>query len=215
MDKTKLRKILWTGDLLGVNKIDEWVDTAITNCTWNKERETIEGVIGELFLFEDAAFVRALVDKPWFPWLVTSMVQASYPYLLEHNAQFLKEIRDALLPHIGPEHTERLRYHLQHAIKLPYPVEVRELLNALWMKSMSLNECDYKRIIKLYPNPNKTSFRDRNVICTGLSQHIDAVFEHCHDFQDTDKFDRYTQSKLIEWAISAKTSIDQMAVLKR
>ena len=52
MDKKEISKILETGDLLGANKIQYWVDTAITNGTWNKERDKIKGVIHKLFRFE-------------------------------------------------------------------------------------------------------------------------------------------------------------------
>ena len=213
MHKKEIRGILETGDLHGVNKIKEWADTAITNGTWDKERYKIETTIRRLFMYNDGALVRALADEPRFYLLVTSMIQHMYSGNLEDNAQFLKVIRDALLPHIGPEHTEDLRRKLQHAIESSYPVAVSELLNALWMKSMSPNVCDYKTIINFYPS--KTALKNRNVIRAGLSQHIDAMFKQCHDFQHTNKLDKYTQSKLLEWAISANTSIDQMPILKQ
>ena len=38
MDLQEIGNILLSGDLHGVNKIQYWVDTAITNGTWNNER---------------------------------------------------------------------------------------------------------------------------------------------------------------------------------
>ena len=136
---------------------------------------------------------------------------------LQDNPIFLKRLRDALLSHVRAGHEFRLRFRLRCAIFLRKPVQVIELLDALWLKSISTELNQIETIREFYADTRDSEEGDitdglmiKSDIRIGVARHVSVVLELINDPLRNDDFDNYSIAKLLEWAISSNFDINKI-----
>ena len=138
----------------------------------------------------------------------------------EDDPVFLGKLCDALIPHIGPEDERQLRFWLREAIKAQHCVSasVRDFLDTLWSKTLSTHSNEVQMIKDLYKGINDDKPDDASLIIaiihTGIARHINVMLDLINDPSHMHRLDRYTKSKLLEWAISTKMTIDTILALR-
>ena len=170
----------------------------------------------------DGATLNAVSTLPNFHSLTCSIITYLYNIKLEDNPVFLEMLRDALLPFVGTEDEPYLNDCICHAIKplRSTHVSVLEFLDALWLKATNTDSNDARRIKDLYVgmNDEMSETSDWNlieaVIQTGISRHIKLILKLFNDVTNISRLDRFTKSKLLEWAISPSIATNEIPMLK-
>ena len=211
--KDEIKEILSTGDLTRIHELDAWAAAANRKGEWSQEKKKFA-----LFSNSDVASLHALIQLPHFH-VFASIILTDLNALTEKNEHFLAKLRNALLPHVRPEHEKELRRDLDLSIKINRPVYVVEFFDALWSNAIS-NDCDAAQaIIDLYRGILEWQKKDVTnaslinlVFHVGISRHIRVLHEFISDQCNKDT---YLKTKLLEWVISSNSPAHEMHVLEQ
>ena len=173
------------------------------------------------FYHSDGAFIDTLIRLPHFHSLANNTISKLCPFSWKDDSIFHAKLHDALLPHVGPKHESHLRSCLLEAIKKQSPVSVRELLDALWSKTISKDSDEVQTIKDFYSDILDRPKQDidnvsfiKAVIHIGISRHINIVLDLINDPLYMEELDTYSKSKLREWVVSSDLDIDEIPVFR-
>ena len=156
------KQIFVTGDLSRVHEIDKLIAAAYGKRKWSEVSLWFAHSFRHYCCAEsDGAFLHAITQLPEFHVLVSPIITGIIPSFMNDDQIFLAKLCDALLPHVCPEHEDRLYRKFCNAIEIQCPVSVLEYWDTLWSKSISSDSDHVQMILDIYRgilnNQNVTS----------------------------------------------------------
>ena len=171
---------------------------------WNRVSDYIAYGIEDCFRNSDGALIDSLTRLPHFHLFASPIINRLFPFHFQDDSVFLAQLRDALLPHVRPEHENRLFWQLCITFNEPCPVSVREFYDALYSKAVS-NESNDEQTLKSIDcdNLEKQDKDAKNMLSLKTAIHIGIPWLSCvmlnniNDPLHKDALDTYSKSKLL------------------
>ena len=236
LDFDDVNNILETGDLTRMHLINEWITDVNRKGEWKEKANSVaDAVLRRCCNYFDGASLHALTHLSHFQLLASPIISIIGTDDLGDQSHFLAMLRDALLPHVRPEHETALNWRLLRAINEHHPMSLIEFFDALWWKSTSneFNELHtlknfYKKILSVDTINYVHSTTRRGVqegditnamlmkfvIHIAISRHILLMLDFINDSAHKDTFDPYSKSKLLEWTLCSNLPMNKIHILK-